>query len=81
MKLKYTYGCVCDSISVDGVESIDMDINDFREVVHQLVDNEQDSAVLQDLFTSCMESQGNYESSKKPCDCCGDTIITYTLEL
>lgn len=44
MKLEYTYGCVCGSLSVDGVESINMDVNDFKAVIHKLVDREQDMA-------------------------------------
>lgn len=81
MKLEYTYGCVCGSLSVDGVESINMDINDFKAVIHKLVDREQDMAVLQDLFKSCMESQGHFDPSDEPCECCGDFIDTYTLEI
>ena len=81
MKLEYTYGCICDSLSVDGVETIDMNIDDLKSVVHKLVDREQDIAVLQDLFTSCMQSQAECESSDEPCECCGDFIDTYTLEI
>ena len=35
--LKYTNGCTCTSLTVDDVETIDMDINDFRKVIKQMV--------------------------------------------
>lgn len=81
MKLKYVDGCICTSLSVDDVESIDMNPEDFRKVIHQLVDKVEDFAVLQDLFTNCMESLGYYHCSEHACDCCGDYITTYTYEL
>ena len=81
MKLEYTSGCICDSLSVDGVETIDMSPDKLREVIHELVDREQDLAVLQDLFMSCVQSQGEYSSSDEPCECCGDFVTTYTLEI
>lgn len=81
MKLEYTSGCVCDSLNVDGVETIDMTIEDIRNVLHELIDREQDVATLQDVFMSLMSSQGIYECSEEPCDCCGDYVITYKLEI
>lgn len=80
MKLEYTYGCVCDSLSVDGIESIDINIEGFRAVIHNLIDKIDEFAVLQDLFCNCMEALGEYESHG-PCDCCGDYITTYTYEI
>lgn len=80
MKLEYTEGCICDSISVDGIESIDMDINDFKKVVTLLLIRENDLSVLQTTFMECMQSQGEFMRSG-PCGCCGDFITTYTLEI
>ena len=81
MKLEYTSGCVCDSLLVDGVESIYMNMDSFKDVIHELVDRERDLAVLQGIFMSCMASQGDYESSEEACECCGDFITTYRLEI
>ncbi len=81
MKLEYTEGCTCDSLSVDGVESIDMDINDFKDVLHELLDRETDLGTLQQVFTTLMVQQGEYECSDEPCDQCGDYVTTYTLEI
>ena len=34
MKLEYTEGCVCTSLTVDGKETIDMNVEDFKSVIH-----------------------------------------------
>lgn len=81
MKLEYTSGCICDSLNVDGVEIMDMAIEDVRNVVRELLNREQNLATLQDVFMSMISSQGVYEHSKEPCDCCGDYITTYKLEI
>lgn len=80
MKLEYTEGCVCTSLTVDGVETVDMDINDLKKVICKLVERETDVAELQDLWMSLMQSQGEYKDLGH-CECCGDWITNYTLEL
>lgn len=81
MKLQYTEGCTAYSLTVDNAESIDMDINDFKSVIYKLIDKENDLAVLQNTFRDCIYSQGMYSCTEKPCECCGDYIETYTLEI
>lgn len=80
MKLEYTDGCICTSLSVDGVETIDMKTEDLQTVICKLVKREDDIAVLQDLFTSLMYSQGEYKDLGH-CEQCGDFISNYTLEI
>lgn len=80
MKLEYTEGCICTSLTVDGVETVDMDINDLKKVICKLVERETDVAELQDLWMSLMQSQGEYKDLGH-CECCGDWITNYTLEL
>lgn len=81
MKLVYTSGCVCGSLSIDGVETIDMDINVFKDVLQQLIINEGDLVTLQEVYMLLMSSQGVYECSEEPCECCGDYVTTYSLEI
>lgn len=38
-------------------------------------------AIMQSIFMNLMYSQGTYEHSDKPCECCDDHIITYKLEI
>lgn len=164
MKLEYTSGCICDSLSIDGVETVDIPIKEFqsklqeifnktkyklfnfndfiveiirgsckRDYFHEisnedgdlwieesiinntkykhveicyedfifindklydnnltdaifsdivkLISNIQDVAILQSLFMMILESIGEYECSDRPCECCGDFITTYKLEI
>lgn len=80
MKLEYTDGCVCTSLTVDGVETVDMKVEDLQDVICKLVKREKDVATLQNLWISLMESQGEFKDLGH-CDCCGDWIINYTLEI
>lgn len=80
MKLEYTDGCVCTSLTVDGVETADMKTEDLQDIICKLVKRESDVAVLQDLCITLMESQGTYKSLGH-CEECGDWIDNYTLEI
>jgi len=50
MELIYTNGCTTASLTVDGVESIDMNMEDFRKVIHMIVDKIEDISELPDIF-------------------------------
>ena len=171
MKLNYTDGCICTSLTVDGTETIDLDIDTFRNVIKKfltfgrdknfavllecihkvieetyyteldekeeeefldnmnnhyvchinnnqydytewwdkkatydtvcingntwdnilteemykdmcdLIDKIDDIAVLQSIFCSVLERCGKYDCSDKPCECCGDYIRHYAMEI
>lgn len=80
MKLEYTDGCVCTSLTVDGKETIDMNVEDFKSVIHKLIGNENDLGTLQHIWIVLMEQQGKYEDLGQ-CEECGDYITKYTLEI
>ena len=46
-----------------------------------LIDNIDDISVLQSIFCSVMEHCGEYECSEQPCECCGEFIRRYNLEI
>ena len=168
MKLDYTDGCICTSLTVDGTETIDLDIDTFRNIIKKfltfgrdknfdvlfecihsliyesyyaeleeeeelldnknhyvchinnnqydytewrdkgttydmicintnvwdniltkemykdmcdLIDKIDDIAVLQSIFCSVLERCGKYDCSNKPCECCGDYIRHYAMEI
>ena len=58
MGLVYTNGCTVTSLSVDGKESIDMNMEDFRKVIHKIVDKIEDFSELQDIFMNFVELNG-----------------------
>ena len=80
MKLKYIDGCICTSLTVDGKETIDMDIDSLKKVVNKLIDRETDFGVIQDIWTNLVESQGECEDLGQ-CEECGDFITKYSLEI
>ena len=80
MKLEYTEGCTAYSMNIDGIESCDMDIKDFRNIVELLVKREADISILQRCYEYLLTSQGEYEDLGK-CDCCGENVTRYTLEI
>lgn len=47
MELIYTDGCCNNSLSIDGKESIDVNMEDFRKVIHKIVDKIEDFSELQ----------------------------------
>ena len=80
MKLKYIEGCICTSLTIDGKETIDMDIDSLKKVVNKLIDRETDFGVIQDIWTNLVESQGECEDLGQ-CEECGDFITKYSLEI
>lgn len=58
MELIYTNGCTVTSLSVDGKESVDMNMEDFRKVIHKIVDEIDDFAELQSIFMDFVECNG-----------------------
>lgn len=80
MKLEYTDGCICTSLTVDGKETIDMSKEELKEVICKLLDKESDLGVLQDIWRDLVMSQGEFEDLGH-CEECGDYITRYTLEI
>lgn len=80
MELVYTNGCTVTSLSVDGVESIDMNMEDFRKVIHMIVDKIEDISELQDIFKNFMELNGEL-TGEYTCLCCGDCVTTHKIKI
>lgn len=80
MELTYTNGCTVTSLDIDGVESIDMSIEDFRKVIHKIVDKIDDFAELQNIFMNFVECNGELIDEYN-CSCCGDYVTTYKINI
>lgn len=80
MKIVNITGCTCDSLTVDDVETVDMDKKDVKEVIKKLVDREDDLGTLQSILMDLVETQGEFEDLGN-CDQCGDWITKYTVEI
>ena len=82
MKLEMSRGCIADWLGADGVLEIDMDDETRAKVydkIFEFLKTKNDG--LNRLMQFTLEMYGEYESDDKPCDCCGDTVDTWTLEL
>lgn len=80
MKINYTTGCTCDSLTIDGKESIDMPVEDIKEAIVLSLNKVEDIATLQDMLISALEYAGEFEDLEH-CEQCGDFIYSYTLEI
>lgn len=83
MELKYVTGCVCDSLTLDGVETIDLPIEKLQEALLKVIKSiskEDKEDVLQDILICIMEGQGEYKCLGS-CEQCGDTINEFTLNI
>ncbi|MBP3732214.1 MAG: hypothetical protein J6I84_03105 [Bacilli bacterium] len=80
MKLELTRGCICDSLTVDDEEEIDLTDDVRKEVLRKIFEAlrpEDLNYVLQELIP-CF---GEYECDPEPCECCGDFVETYKWEI
>lgn len=80
MKIESVTGCTCDSLTVDNVETVDMDKEAIKDVIKKLINREDDLGVLQSVLIDLVEFQGEFEDLGH-CDQCGDWITKYTVEL
>ena len=80
MKIESVTGCTCDSLTVDNVETIDMDKEAVKDVIKKLIDREDDLGTLQSILIDLVETQGEFEDLGH-CEQCGDWITKYTVEL
>ena len=80
MKIESVTGCTCDSLTVDNVETVDMDKEAIKDVIKKLINREDDLGVLQSVLIDLVEFQGEFEDLGR-CDQCGDWITKYTLEI
>ena len=80
MKIESVTGCTCDSLTVDNVETVDMDKEAIKDVIKKLINREDDLGILQSILIDLVEFQGEFEDLGR-CDQCGDWITKYTLEI
>lgn len=86
MKLKKVTGCIADSLTAefDGedIEEINMTPDQRMQVIEKIADwmkknPDQLNYIMQDMT----ESFGEYENDGHVCECCGDTVTTWTWDI
>lgn len=80
MVLETVNGCICDSVTIDGIETIDLSIDKVKDTIKTLINKETDLGLLQSILIDFIESKGDYEDLGT-CEECGDTIYKYTLKI
>lgn len=84
MKIKWVRGCVVTYLSIDKKsfkDYNDKQKNDIRQNILNWLKNEEKSVPTEDLIEFILEYAGEYECSDEPCECCGDFIDKYELEI
>ena len=56
MKIESVTGCTCDSLTVDDVETVDMDKAAVKDVIKKLIDREDDLGTLQSILIDLVET-------------------------
>lgn len=79
MKINYTSGCTCDSLTIDDKESIDLSPKVIKDAIVRALERIDDISTLQDILMTVAET-GEYEDLGH-CEQCGDWITSYTLEI
>lgn len=78
MILKQVTGCVCNSLTVDGVEEIELTEKQRREVIGKLSEYIANNMKTEDLncfLQYFIDFFGDEKCiSDEPCECCGDWI-------
>lgn len=73
-------GCTTDSLTINGIETIDMPLEEVKGVIKKLIDKTDDIAMLQDVLIRIIDTLGEYEDTGY-CEQCGDYGSKYTLRI
>lgn len=81
MELEMVQGCICDSLIVDGKSEIRLSDEERKEVIGRLNEawKPEDLNHLLQLYLELHPD--SIDVSDRPCECCGDTIVTYKAKI
>lgn len=82
MKLIFSYGCLANELSVNGISEIDLTDKQRKEVINRIFqwyDKHPDA--LKDLLQDFIQTHYDDYDCTEPCECCGDSITTYKMEI
>lgn len=81
MILNYIDGCTADSLTIDGVETIELPPYEIADVIRHLVGRCKDKGILKEMLAMLIEHDKESVRSISHCDQCDDAIYSYTLEI
>jgi hypothetical protein len=90
MKLELTEGCICDSFTADGKFINTLSEKELKDILKAVVakitttkyEDENTVYYLQNiLYEIVSRFYDEYESDDEPCECCGDFVETFKMEV
>jgi hypothetical protein len=90
MKLKIIEGCVCDRFTVDGKDIDSLSEKELKDILKAAVakitttkyEDENKVSHLQTILRDIVSLfYDEYESDDEPCDCCGDFVDTFKMNI
>lgn len=82
MKLIYSYGCLANELSVNGISEIDLTHQQRKEVINRIFQwYDKHPEELNGLLQYFIETHCDDYDCTEPCECCGDMVTTYEMEI
>lgn len=82
MKLIYSYGCLANSLSVNGIQEIDLTDAQRKVVIHRIFAwYRKHPEALNNLLQYFIETHCDDYDCTEPCECCGDMVTTYKMKI
>lgn len=79
MKIKLVRGCVCDCFEADGQPMNSLPIETLRKIANKVIEMADETDLIW-LISDIVESKGKHKHMGT-CDCCGDSINKWTMEI
>ena len=80
MRIKLVRGCVCDSLTVDGKDEYAMTDDERQDVLKKIFES-LTPGDLNYVLQALVKEMGEYDCDDRACECCGDTVEWYVLDL
>lgn len=82
MSLEFSYGCLANSLSVNGIQEIDLTDAQRKVVIHRIFSwYRKHPEALNNLLQYFIETHCDDYDCTEPCECCGDMVTTYKMEI
>lgn len=84
MKVELVQGCTCDDFNVDGRSVAEFSTQELKELLKKQFEKvlkHDNRFALYELSYTIAEDFYDHLDTSEPCECCGDSIWTYTTNL
>lgn len=79
-KFKYVSGCICDNLLINNKDAENLSREELINYIIRILYSIDDIGDIRHTLICLIEEFGDMKVSG-PCECCGDNIYTYTLEI